>query len=271
MIVTVVTPTLNAAQYLDECLWSTKRNASRLVEVEHVVVDGGSTDATLEIAAAHGVRVLRGKDRGIFDAINKGSFNSSGELLGFLGADDVMLEGALDAVVKAYIERGRRWIVGGIRWIDENGATMGGLAAPPAWMTRRMHVCLGWNPVMHMSTYIARDFFFELGGFDIDFRDSGDYDMFARALGKAPYHRLSRPISCFRQTGRNNSATNGARTVAENALVCAKFGPRSSTERRLWRALLKVWFNGRNPAWLASKVAERGRIRLGLPQIAHFS
>jgi glycosyltransferase involved in cell wall biosynthesis len=271
MIVTVVTPTLNAAQYLDECLRSTKRNASRLVEIEHVVVDGGSTDETLEIAHAHGVKVMEGKDRGIFDAINKGSFNSSGELLGFLGADDVMLEGALDAVVRAYVRSGRRWIIGGIRWIDENGAAMGSLAAPPTWMTRRMHVCLGWNPIMHMSTYIARDFFVELGGFDINFRDSGDYDMFARALGTAPYDRLSRPVSCFRQTGRNNSATQGARTMAENALVCAKFGPRSRAERQAWRMLLKIWFNGRNPDWLASKIAERRRIRLGLPQTAHFS
>jgi glycosyltransferase involved in cell wall biosynthesis len=271
MIVTVVTPTLNAAQYLDECLRSTKRNESRLVEVEHVVVDGGSTDATLDIAAAHGARVLRGKDRGIFDAINKGSFQSSGELLGFLGADDVMLDGALDEVVSGYRRSGRRWVVGGIRWIDENGAPMGGLAAPPAWMTRRMHVCLGWNPIMHMGTYIARDFFHELGGFDIQFRDSGDYDMFARALGKAPYHRLSRPVACFRQTGRNNSATNGARTRAENALVCGKFGPRSAAERQLWRAVLKLWFNGRNPAWLMAKTAERSRVRLGLPQTVHFS
>jgi glycosyltransferase involved in cell wall biosynthesis len=271
MIVTVVTPTLNAAQYLDDCLRSTKRNESRLVEVEHVIVDGGSTDATLEIAAAHGAKVLRGKDRGIFDAINKGSFNSSGELLGFLGADDVMLDGALDAVVNAYHRSGRRWVVGGIRWIDENGAPMGWLAAPPVWMTRRMHVCLGWNPIMHMSTYIARDFFAELGGFDIAFRDSGDYDMFARALGRASYQRLSRPVSCFRQTGHNNSATNKARTLAENARVCDKFGPRGSMERRLWRALLKLWFNGRNPAWLMAKTAERGRLRLGLPQTEHFS
>jgi glycosyltransferase involved in cell wall biosynthesis len=271
MIVTVVTPTLNALQYLGECIKSAKKNNSRIVEVEHIIVDGGSTDGTVELARQHGLRVLTGKDKGIFDAINKGSLASSGELLGFLGADDVLLDGALDAVVRAYRESGRRWVVGGIRWIDENGTGMGGLAAPPSWMTRRMHVCLGWNPIMHMSTYLSRDFFIELGGFDIDYRDSGDYDMFARALSHAPFRRLARPVACFRQTGFNNSRTNLARTRAENARICANFGPASQFERQLWRGVLKGWFNGRNPAWLLSKIAAHGRVRLGYQQKVHVS
>jgi hypothetical protein len=43
-----------------------------------------------------------------------------------------------------------------IRWIDEMGRSLGELAAPPSWLTTRMHVCLGWKPLMHRSTYIAR-------------------------------------------------------------------------------------------------------------------
>jgi glycosyltransferase involved in cell wall biosynthesis len=271
MIVTVVTPTLNARQYLSECIKSAKKNNSRIVEVEHIIVDGGSTDGTVELARQHGLRVLTGKDKGIFDAINKGSLASSGELLGFLGADDVLLDGALDAVVRAYRESGKRWVVGGIRWIDGNGTGMGGLAAPPSWMTRRMHVCLGWNPIMHMSTYLSRDLFIELGGFDIEYRDSGDYDMFARALSLAPFRRIARPVACFRQTGFNNSITNLARMRAENARICAKFGPTSQFERQLWRGVLRGWFNGRNPAWLLSKIAVHSRIRLGFQQKVHFS
>jgi hypothetical protein len=270
MIVTVVTPTLNAARYLPECIQSVQRNNSPAVEVEHVIVDGGSTDKTLALAAAAGVRTLVGKDKGIFDAINKGSFAASGELLGFLGADDVMLDGALDAVVKAYRAGSRPWVVGGIRWIDEDGIGMGGLAAPPAWMSPRMHVCLGWNPIMHMSTYIGRDFFAELGGFDITFRDSGDYDMFARALRVAPFTRLARPVACFRQTGLNNSVVQGVRSRGENARICAAYGPRARWERQFWRAVLKAWFNGRNPAWLLAKLSEGGQARLGYRQTLHF-
>ena len=259
MIVTVVTPTLNASAYLDDCIASVRSNRDVGFHIDHVVVDGGSADATLEIAARNGVRCLTGKDAGIFDAINRGSFDSRGDLLGFLGADDLMLPGALRCVVDAYRESRRRWVVGGIRWIDAAGADFGGLAAPPSWMSARTHVCLGWNPVMHMATYLSRDLFRELGGFDISFRDSGDYDMFARALRAAPFARIGRPLACFRHTGANNSATNGERTAGENARVRAAYGPRSSFEGAARKATLKVWLNARNPDWVMGKLGRRLR------------
>ncbi|RXF70943.1 glycosyltransferase family 2 protein [Hansschlegelia zhihuaiae] len=270
MIVTVVTPTLNGAAYIAECIDSVKRNHGPGYEVDHVIVDGGSTDGTVELARKRGARVREGRDDGIFDAINKGSFESKGDLLGFLGADDVMLDGALAAVTAAHRRRGRRWIVGGIRWIDDKGARLGELAAPPSWMTTRMHVCLGWNPIMHMSTYITRDFFTELGGFDKRFRDSGDYDLFARALARAPYERVARPLTCFRRTGENNSAVHTARTSAENRSVRSALGPRSEIERMMWRAVLKAWMNGRNPGWMAAKFAGAAQYRLGLQKKAYF-
>lgn len=255
MIVTVVTPTLNASEFLEECIASVRRNRGDGFEIDHVLVDGGSTDATIDIADRYGVRVMRGTDSGIFDAINKGSFGSRGDLLGFLGADDIMLPGAIQDVVAAYQAGRRAWVVGGIRWIDSAGTDFGGLAAPPSWMSARMHVCLGWNPVMHMATYLDRDLFSQLGGFDISFRDSGDYDMFARALRIAPFVRLNRPVACFRHTGFNNSAVNERRTATENARIRDAFGPATSLERTVWRGALKVWFNARNPDWAIGKMS----------------
>jgi len=270
MIMTIVTPTLNAVDYLKECIESARRNATRDIEIEHVIVDGGSSDGTVELARGYGLRVMQGKDSGIFDAINKGSFNSSGELLGFLGADDVMLPGAAAAVVDTYRRSRRRWVVGAIRWIDSGGHSLGGLAAPPNWMTPTMLVCLGWNPIMHMATYFSRTFFEELGGFDISYRDAGDYDMFCRALQKEPYGRIDRPIACFRRTGVNNSAIHGSRTTAECARIFAQHGPSSQAERLFWRLALKTYFNLGNPDWFLSKMADSTRATLKLQPKAHF-
>ena len=270
MIVSVVTPTLNGIDYLADCIESVKRNQTRDVKVEHIIVDGGSTDGTVELAEANGLLVLKGKDKGIFDAINKGSFASSGQLLGFLGADDVMLDGAMEAIVETYKASGRPWVVGGIRWIGEQGQSLGGLGAPPTWMTPCMLVCLGWNPTMHMGTYFSRDFFTELGGFDIGYKDAGDYEMFARARSKAPYARLARTVACFRRTGMNNSAVNGERTQRECRQIRAAFGPASDVERRFWRYALKAWFNAGNPRWLTYKMMESVRVRLRHQEKAYF-
>jgi glycosyltransferase involved in cell wall biosynthesis len=270
MIVTIVTPTLNGITHLPACLESVRRNQSADIQIEHVIVDGGSTDGTIELAERSGARVIVGKDKGIFDAVNKGSFQSSGALLGFLGADDVMLDGGMHAIVQAYQQGKRPWVVGGIRWIDEFGRDLGGLAAPPLLMTPRMHVCLGWNPIMHMATYFSRDFFMKLGGFDITYRDSGDYELFARARSIAPYTRVARPIACFRRTGENNSAVNLTRADGECRRVRDNFGPASGLERVFWRYTLKSWFNLANPGWLANKLAQPARLRLQLQTRAYF-
>jgi glycosyltransferase involved in cell wall biosynthesis len=262
MIVTVVTPTYNAFEHLEECIKSVRANAAPGIEVDHVIVDAGSTDGTVELANKFGLRIIQGKDRGIFDAINKGSFTSSAELLGFLGADDVMLPGALSLVVDAYRSRNRRWVVGGIRWIDEQGKSLGDFAVPPQWLTPRMCVCLGWNPIMHMATYFSKDFFRELGGFDPDLKDSGDYEMFSRARAIAPFEPVAQSIACFRRTGLNNSVVNIARASRENDRILLAFGPPHDVERRLWRYLLKAWFNFANPRWSFIKFSNSFRRHL---------
>jgi glycosyltransferase involved in cell wall biosynthesis len=270
MIVTIVTPTLNAIEYLGECIESTRRNQTSSIQVEHVIVDGGSTDGTVELARSYGLPVMVGKDKGIFDAINKGSFNSSGELIGFLGADDMLLDGVLDPVVDVYRRSQRRWVVGGIRWIDEKGSSLGELSAPPRWMTLKMYPCMGWNPLMQMAIFFSRPFFVELDGYNSNYKDSGDFEMFARAIAKAPYARMNRPLACFRRTGMNNSAVHHERTARENQTVLDAFGPSSRAERMFWRYAMKSWFNLTNPEWLIRKTHNAACVRLGLQRKAYF-
>jgi glycosyltransferase involved in cell wall biosynthesis len=270
MIITIVTPTLNGADYLLSCIQSVQRNRHPSYEIDHVIVDAGSTDGTVEIARENGLRIIQGKDRGIFDAINKGSFNSKGDLLGFLGSDDLMLDGALLAIAETHRRTQAAWIVGGILWIDENGKDLGALAAPPSWMNAEVHACLSWNPIMHMSTYFSRAFFTELGGFDITYKDAGDYELFARALSQRPYVRIAQPLTCFRRTRKNNSVVNGVRARSEADKVLSNFGPKSQATQAFWRGTMKVWFNLRNPTWMTQKALGRLRRRLDPASPCYF-
>ncbi len=138
---------------------------------------------------------------------------------------------------------------GGCRWIDDRGRSRGELCAPPRWMTASMAACLDWSPIPHMSTYVSRELFDELGGFNKSFRYSGDYDFFLRALEWEPFTRLPMVVSSFRRHGANQSMQHDALHVAENARVADRFGPTGGWQRRAYRLLLKVWLNGRNPRW----------------------
>ena len=150
MKVSIVTPTLNAVEYLGACIESVEKQKSSRGSIEHIIVDGGSTDGTVELAQAHGCRVLQGKDKGIFDAINKGSFAASGELLGFLGADDMLLDGALDEVLKTHEKHpDAAWLSGGVRLLDKRGKDQGARPAAPSSLPASMHACLGWCCINH--------------------------------------------------------------------------------------------------------------------------
>jgi glycosyltransferase involved in cell wall biosynthesis len=260
VLVTVVTPTFNAVTYLEACIRSVQSQAGPRVEVEHIIADGGSTDGTVELARSLGATVHEEPDDGLYDADNKGAAISSGELLGFLGADDILTPGALDAVVRFYESERRPMIVGGVRWVDGDGNSLGYLRPPPAWMNARMLADLGWCYIHQMATYVTRDLYEDLGRFDISLTVSSDYDFFCKALGHAPWSRVHEPLACFRRHGSNMSMTS-PRAVDDYRVIAQRHASPSSVVRNLDKLALKLWANGRNPGWAIGKKQTAYRAR----------
>jgi glycosyltransferase involved in cell wall biosynthesis len=259
VLISVVTPTLNGIRYLPDCIESVQSQKSSNVEVEHIVVDGGSTDGSVEFARSRGCAVMVGEDDGIFDAINKGSFSSNGVLLGFLGSDDILLPGALDAVAAHHQRDGRRWLSGAGRWLDGDGRPRGDIAAPPTWITVPMLASLGWNCISHPATYVHRDFFEELGGFDKRYRYFGDYDFVLRALAREPFCRVNRKLFGTRRHGANASMQQTPIHWGETREIMQRYGPSSPSKRLLYRYRLKVWANAVSPGWFLHKRIDRFR------------
>jgi glycosyltransferase involved in cell wall biosynthesis len=253
MLVSIVTPSLNGMEYLSECIESTRRQATKNVEVEHIFVDGGSTDGTVEFAASQGCTVLTREESSIYFALNKGARHSNGTLLGSLGCDDVFLPGALESVVQHYERTDAQWLVGGCRWMDQRGTPRGDLRAPPSWLSARALASLGWNCFPDQSTFLRRDFFLELGGFDDSFSYCGDYELYARTLQNAPFTRINRILTGIRRHGDNLSMSADPQRLAEERRVVERYGPESELQRRAYRYLLKLWLNGTNPTWALSK------------------
>src|SRR5579862_3094597 len=96
----VITPSYNCAEFIEDALQSVARQER--VAVEHIIVDGASTDGTADIVRPHpGLRWVSEPDRGQSDAINKGFRLAAGELVGWLNADDYYLPGSLAAIAEA--------------------------------------------------------------------------------------------------------------------------------------------------------------------------
>jgi glycosyltransferase involved in cell wall biosynthesis len=254
---TVITPTLNGAAYLQECVDSVAAQRSAAVEVEHLIVDDGSTDGTVEIAERNGCRVIQGRHAGLYDAVNLGIDSARGEVVSVLGSDDMLAPGAARTAVEGLASSRRSWLVGGLEWIDAAGSSLGYLGPPPAWMTTHLFASLGWNCIHHQATFMTREFLAELGGYDTSYRIAGDYDFLARALQRSRYVRSTQRLAYFRRRGANLSMSGA--TAEENRRVAELYGPPPSVVP-YYRQVLRVWLNARHPAWWWHKRSvRRGR------------
>jgi glycosyltransferase involved in cell wall biosynthesis len=261
MIVTIVTPSLNGVEYLAECIASVQAQASSRVDVEHVFVDGGSTDGTPEMAAAAGCTVLTREENSLTYGLNKGARHARGTLIGILGCDDILLPGALEEVVRHYRQDGRRWLVGGCRWIDAAGGPLGEHKAPPSWLTAPMLASMDWGGVPALSTFLHRDFLRELGYFDTDFSYAADHELYAKALAREEFSRIPRALAAQRRHGSNLSMERTARHRAEMAAITLRYAPDEAWKRAAYRVLLKAWMNGMSPTWFVHKRIDKLRDR----------
>jgi glycosyltransferase involved in cell wall biosynthesis len=227
------------------------------VRIDHVLVDGGSTDRTVEIARTFPGRVLvAADDRGMYDAVNRGLAVVAGDIVGYLNADDEIPPGALDVVARAFVEHPDvEWLIGRREFID-------GAGEPFAWMqpvpfTLRQYIGLGWSCVPQETVWMRRRLFERLGPFDTSFRNTGDYDMYARARAVAKPLILRETLGRFRLHGDQLSFDPEVMD-RESHRVQQKHG---SVDRRgwVWGKLLSLRLNLRNPRWLVAK--KLGRIR----------
>ena len=199
--ITVVTPCLNAAATLPEALASVR--AQGYPRLEHVVVDGGSTDGTLDILrGAEGVRWISEPDRGLSHAMNKGVGMAQGEVIGWLNADDHYLPGALRAVGEALARHpDALWLTGRCRIIDGDGREIRRwvTAYKNAFLRRySLPLYLTQNFISAPATFLRREAFEAAGLFDERYRISMDYDLYLRLARRTDPLVLDRELAEFR-------------------------------------------------------------------------
>ncbi|MGZ5034311.1 MAG: glycosyltransferase family 2 protein [Usitatibacter sp.] len=153
-------------------------------DIEYIVVDGASTDATVDIVKGYGDRIdvfVSEKDRGIYDAMNKGLRLATGDVVAFINSDDFYADpGVISRVNAVFESTGTQCVFADLDYVDRDNP----LRVVREWRSRPFvpgAFRRGWHPA-HPTFFVARDVYRQFGGFDEEFRISADYELMLRLL-----------------------------------------------------------------------------------------
>jgi glycosyltransferase involved in cell wall biosynthesis len=182
--ISVITASLNCIHTIPDAIESVV--SQKYVDIEHVVIDGNSTDGTKEfitLSQKHLSKFISEVDNGLYFALNKGVSVASGDVVGFLHADDIFHDDdVLTKVANAFADSTVQAVYGDLVYVDKLDITR---------IMRKWHsgefsdVCLlkGWMPP-HPTLFLRRSLYEKLGVFDTRYRIAADYDFILRVLSQ---------------------------------------------------------------------------------------
>jgi len=217
--VSVITVCLNSAEYLERAICSVLSQTYK--NIEHVIIDGGSTDNTLNIIRKYENCIsywVSESDSGIYDAMNKGIKQATGDIIYLLNSDDRFYDAkVIERVVDSFNRNRVDFIYGDIlsEYIEKPGFSLGKY---PSFITR---LYLTRRTIAHQATFIYRRCFKEVGYFDTRYKILSDYEWLLRALYKnrLRYKHIKQIISVFQCGGISTNKDNRTQIMLEEESI----------------------------------------------------
>lgn len=186
MKISIITASFNNGQTLGDTVASVQ--AQTYDNWEHLLIDGQSSDHTLEVArqaGGHFARIVSGPDKGIFDALNKGIALARGDIISILHADDLYAGPyVLEHVARLFAQTKANGVYGDLVYVRarHTGQIVRYWKAGPY---KPAQLAQGWMPP-HPALFLRRTLYEKYGGFDQNYTIAADYELMMRMLGK--YH-----------------------------------------------------------------------------------
>ena len=236
--VSVITVCLNSEKTIERTIQSVV--SQTYPHIEYIVIDGKSTDSTLEIIEKyrHKIdRLVSEKDEGIYDAMNKGLKLATGELIGFINSDDWYEPDAIETAVNAFLKDGYADVIYGNMNVYDDKANFLRIRYPSP--LKELHT---WMAIPHPSVFMRGDIYRKYG-FDTKYQWGADHDLLLKIYSQGYVFRyINRSIASFCVGG--HSYSHPCRRAFENATISLKYTNRPSVIVRIgWRFFWRLAAN----------------------------
>lgn len=228
MKISIITPSFNQAQYLEETILSIKNQ--RYSDIEHIIIDGGSTDGSIDIIKKYETSLaywVSEKDSGQVEAINKGFKICKGDIVAWLNSDDLLTSDSLKIVSKVFQEKKPIWIAGKCEFIDSDGSSQKiyNQEFPDSLVNWIRLLMTGHSyQVLQPSIFFTKRILDEIELLETRYNYSFDHEFFLRIFKKfGPPEIINDIISKFRIHGASKTVSENEKFIYENKRIGRNF------------------------------------------------
>jgi hypothetical protein len=237
--ISIVTPSFNTGRYIDAAIRSVLNQ--EYTNVDYLVMDGGSTDNTLDVLKSFGdsIRWESRADKGQADAIHRGFEQTTGDVVTWLNADDTFVPGAFRKVAEFFAANPDVAVVyGDAQYIDSQGSLIGSCAHIEPFNLNRLRYYSDF--IVQPAAFFRRSAYEAVGGLDTSLHYGMDYDLWLKLAERFKIAYLPILLANYRWLTDNKTATGGFRRLDEIAEMVARHGFCEPAYIRLERVNLQL-------------------------------
>ena len=232
--VSIITVCYNSTSTIESTLQSVANQS--YTNVEHVVIDGASTDDTVELIKRYRTMLVTEPDKGIYDAMNKGIKLATGDIIGTLNADDFYIDNnVLSEVAQVFSDESIDACFADLVYVNQFDANK----IVRYWRSRPYQAGLfkqGWMPA-HPTFFVRKSVYEKFGVFDLDYKIAADFELLFRLIeqNKIKTHYLPRVLVKMRLGGTTNKNLENIRTQNNEIIRILRTYYRDFSAFQFWR------------------------------------